>query len=74
MNSIDIQLDIGEAQFVLTYDIPDVVGEIRPTDLNVRWLDEHVQAALRPVFGKLLLAEGFKVAPKVKRATAESVI
>lgn len=52
MNSIKIELTIAGNKFAFAYDIPDAPGEISPTDLNERWLDEHLQGALRQVFGR----------------------
>lgn len=55
MNSIKIKLDVGGQKFDIAYDAPDVQGEIKVTDLNLDFLDEHLRKALRPVIGRVVL-------------------
>lgn len=72
MNRITIELNIAGHQFSMAYDVPDAPGEISPTDLNTRWVDEHLRTALRPVLGKLvptaIVVKMPTPAPQPKRA------
>jgi len=80
MNSVKIEMNIGGREFELSYDIPDAIGEISPTDLNATWLDERFRVALRAIVGRPVLrmrAEAptpILVKPAAKRVTAAGAL
>ena len=53
-NYLHIAIDIAGETFSFEYQIPDAPGNIQATSLNRGWIDEHIRAALKPQFGRMV--------------------
>ena len=53
-NYLHVTIDISGNAFTFDYQIPDAPGNIKESSVNRGWLDEHVRASLKPLFGRMV--------------------